>query len=46
MKVAFVCVVKAVLPVDLFEMLAENWLVSEHHVTVVTAVGLVPAVQV
>lgn len=46
MQVAFVCVVKAVLPVDLFEVLTENWLVSKNHVTVVAAVWLVPAVQV
>lgn len=46
MQAAFICVVKAVLPVDLFEVLAENWLVSENHVTVVAAVWLVPTVQV
>ena len=43
---AFICVVEAVLPVDLFEVLAENWLVSENHVAVVAAVRLVPTVQV
>lgn len=46
MQVAFVGVVEAVLPVDLFEVLAENRLVSENHVAVVAAVRLVPAVQV
>lgn len=46
MQAAFVCVVKAVLAVDLFEVLAENWFVSEHHVTVVAAVWFVPTVQV
>lgn len=46
MQVAFICIVKAVLPVDLFEVLAENRLVSEHHVTVVAAVWFIPTVQV
>lgn len=45
-QVALVGVVEAVLPVDLFEVFAENWLMSEHHITVVAAVGLVPAVKV
>lgn len=45
-QVAFVCVVEAVLPVDLFEVLAENWFMSEDHVAVVAAVWLVPTVQV
>lgn len=46
MQAAFVGVVEAVLPVDLFEVLPENGLVSEHHVTVVAAVRFVAAVQV
>lgn len=46
MQVAFICVVKAVLPVDLFEVLPKNWFVSEHHLTVVTAVWFISAVQV
>lgn len=46
MQAAFVCIVEAVLAMDLFEVLAENWLMSENHVTVVAAVRLVPTVQV
>lgn len=46
LQVAFVGVVEAVLPVDLFQVFTENRLVSEHHVAVVASVRLVPAVQV
>lgn len=45
-QAAFICIIEAVLPVDLFEVLAENWLVSKHHVTVVTAMRLISAVQI
>lgn len=46
MQGAFVCIVKAILPVDLFKVLTKNRLMSKYHVTVVAAVGLVPTVQV
>lgn len=45
-QAAFVCVVEAVLAMDLFEVLAENRFVSKNHVTVVAAVWFVPTVQV
>lgn len=46
MQAAFVGVVEAVLAVDLLQVFAENRFMGEHHVAVVAAVGLVPAVQV
>lgn len=46
MQVSFIGIVKAVLSMDLFQVLSENWLVSENHVTVVAAVRFVPTVQV